>query len=71
MCIRDRAQGVDLRKPWKTSETLQAVMKTVRKDVPFYDQDRYFFPDIQNASQLVASGQLNVYMPAGLLVSLG
>ncbi|MFK0570157.1 histidine ammonia-lyase [Endozoicomonas sp.] len=65
------AQGVDLRKPWKTSGTLQAVMKTVRKDVPFYDQDRYFFPDIQNASQLVASGQLNAYMPTGLLCSLG
>ncbi|KEI70259.1 histidine ammonia-lyase [Endozoicomonas elysicola] len=65
------AQGVDMRKPYKTSEVLQSVMKMVRKDIPFYDQDRYFFPDIQKASQLVASGQLNVYMPTELLVSLG
>lgn len=63
------AQGVDMRKPYKTSETLQLVMKTVRKDIPFYDQDRYFFPDIQKASGLVASGELNVYMPADLLPS--
>ena len=61
------AQGVDMRKPCKTSETLQRVMKTVRKDIPFYDQDRYFFPDIQKASGLVASGELSVYMPTGLL----
>lgn len=64
------AQGVDMRKPYKTSETLQRIMKTVRKDIPFYDQDRYFFPDIQKATELVASGQLNVYMPTGLLTSL-
>ncbi|USE37569.1 histidine ammonia-lyase [Endozoicomonas sp. SCSIO W0465] len=63
------AQGVDMRKPYKTSKTLQRVMKTVRKDIPFYDQDRYFFPDIQKASELVASGELNCYMPTELLPS--
>ncbi len=65
------AQGVDMRQPHKPSKVLQSVMKAVRQDVPFYDQDRYFFPDIQKASQRVASGQLSVYMPSGLLPSQG
>ena len=64
------AQGVDMRKPHQPSERLQQAMATVRKEVAFYDQDRYFFPDIQKASELAASGQFNRYMPAGLLTSL-
>jgi len=64
------AQGVDMRKPHKPSERLQQAMAMVRKEVAFYDRDRYFFPDIQKASELVASGQFNQYVPAGLLASL-
>ena len=64
------AQGVDMRAPHTPSERLQQVLATVRKEIAFYDQDRYFFPDIQKASKLVASGQFNRFMPAKLLVSL-
>ncbi len=64
------AQGVDMRKPHRPSEQLQQVMKKVRKDIAFYDQDRYFFPDIQKAIEFVTSGQFNRFMPTRLLTSL-
>ncbi|WP_062268972.1 histidine ammonia-lyase [Endozoicomonas arenosclerae] len=63
-------QGVDLRKPYLTSEPLQEVMKLLRKDVPFYDQDRYFSPDIEKAGQLITSSRLNAFVSDGLLPSL-
>ena len=64
------AQGVELRKPHKPSAALQTVLSQLRAVVPFYDQDRYFAPDIEQASQLVASGRLNDLMPTKLLPSL-
>ena len=46
-------QGLDFRKPLQTSERLQSLMQLLRKDVPFYDKDRYFAPDIEAAKQLI------------------
>ena len=60
------AQGVDLRKPYKTSESLQKLMNAVRALVPFYDQDRYFAPDIALATELVTSGELNSFVDSQL-----
>jgi histidine ammonia-lyase len=34
------AQGVDLRRPLKTSATLEEVMAAIRAEVPFWDRDR-------------------------------
>ncbi len=62
-------QGVDLRKPYKTSNDLQKLMKEVRSRVPFYDRDRYFSPDIALATELVTSGQLNTFVDSELLPS--
>jgi histidine ammonia-lyase len=39
-------QGVDFRAPLKTSPLLEEAKALVRGVVPFYDQDRYFAPDI-------------------------
>ncbi|MRI34783.1 histidine ammonia-lyase [Endozoicomonas sp. OPT23] len=63
------AQGVDLRKPYKTSASLQQVLKAVRVRVPFYDQDRYFAPDIERATELVTSGEFNNLIDSQLLPS--
>ncbi|WP_252176300.1 histidine ammonia-lyase [Endozoicomonas sp. 4G] len=63
-------QGVDLRKPYATSEPLQKVMALLRSEVPFYDQDRYFSPDIEKAGQLITSGCLNAFVGNGLLPSV-
>ena len=45
-------QGIDLRRPLKTSEPLEKIHALVRQDVPYYAEDRYFAPDIANAVKL-------------------
>jgi len=37
------AQGLDFLKPLKTPESLERAKAILRKKVPFYDKDRYFF----------------------------
>jgi histidine ammonia-lyase len=41
------AQGVDLRRPLATSPKLGAALAMVRADVPFWDRDRAFAPDLE------------------------
>lgn len=51
-------QGLDFRKPLKTSERLLPLMSLLREKVPFYDKDRYFAPDIEAAKQLIKQHHL-------------
>ena len=62
-------QGVDLRKPLKSSEKLEKLRTLVRKQVPFYAKDRCFSPDIQKIEALLTSRQLNRLMPLSFLPS--
>lgn len=50
------AQGIDFRRPRKTSEPLEAVHAAIRDRVDFYDRDRYFAPDIDAVQGLVEEG---------------
>lgn len=59
------SQGIDFRRPLKTSEPLQKVQGLLRSNVRFYDKDRYFAPDIEKASALICTHQL-----ADLIVEL-
>lgn len=52
------AQGVEFRAPLKTSDGLQNVLKTVRKDIPTVKEDRYMAPDLAKAGELVTGGVL-------------
>ena len=63
-------QGIDFRAPLKTSEKLEKAKGWLRKRVPFYDQDRYFAPDIKKATHLVRSGRFNTLVSKNLLPSL-
>lgn len=63
-------QGVDFRAPLQPSAILQSAKSDLRKQVDFYDKDRYFAPDITKAKDIVINGQLNKYMPENLLPSL-
>ena len=56
-------QGVDFRRPLKTSSTLEQVYNEVRRFVPFYDKDRFFAPDIESIRQLLSSGDLISLLP--------
>ena len=52
------AQGIDFRAPLRTSEPLQAAMRTLRAVVPFYDRDRRHAPDIEAAKGIIVGGGL-------------
>lgn len=62
-------QGLDFRTGLKTSPKLEQARTTLRQQVPYYQEDRFFAPDIEAASDLLASGCLNALVPAGLLPS--
>jgi len=63
-------QGLDLRNGLKTSPKLEQARAILRKEVPFYEKDRFFAPDINAATQLLASRCLTELVPAKLLPSL-
>ena len=56
------AQGLDFRKPLKSSSILEQARQLVRKHVKFYDHDRYFAPDIQSITSLVQSGRFSEFV---------
>jgi histidine ammonia-lyase len=62
-------QGVDFRAPLKTSPLLEEAKALVRGVVPFYDQDRYFAPDIKKSQELVQAGAFNHLVDTDLLPS--
>lgn len=51
-------QGIDFRRPLKTSAKLEKVHDLIRQHVPYYAEDRFFAPDIAIAKKLVQSGQI-------------
>lgn len=46
-------QGLDFRAPLKSSPLVEQGKAALRASVPFYDEDRYFAPDIEKAKQLL------------------
>ena len=63
------AQGIDFRRPLKTSPALESAHALLRKHVVFYDHDRHFAPDIAAAKAVIASEELLNLVPAGLVAS--
>ncbi|WP_454731928.1 MULTISPECIES: histidine ammonia-lyase [Cupriavidus] len=63
-------QGLDFREGLKSSPPLEQARALLRAEVPYYEKDRFFAPDIEAASRLLAAGGLNALLPAGLLPSL-
>jgi histidine ammonia-lyase len=63
------AQGIDFRRPLKSSAALEQARTLLRAKVPFYDHDRHFAPDIAAAKAVVAGEDLLALVPAGLLPS--
>lgn len=62
-------QGLDFRAPLKSSPRLEEARALLRGQVPFYDRDRYFSPDIETAKQLVLSSACLPFLPAATLPS--
>lgn len=62
-------QGLDMRQGLTTTAPLEQAKQLLREHVTHYEQDRFFAPDIEAASQLLAKRHLNHLAPAGLLPS--
>ncbi|MDT3718391.1 histidine ammonia-lyase [Pseudomonas oryzihabitans] len=63
-------QGLDFRTGLKTTPVLERARGLLRAAVPYYQEDRFFAPDIERAVDLLAGGCLNELVPAQLLPSL-
>jgi histidine ammonia-lyase len=50
-------QGIEFRRPLKTSPKLSTVFERLREAIPFYDQDRPFDQDIRWVSQNLVNGR--------------
>ncbi|MCO4322559.1 histidine ammonia-lyase [Aliidiomarina quisquiliarum] len=53
------AQGIDFRRPLKSSPVVEATYTKVREKVSYYAEDRYFSPDIIAITKLIRSGELS------------
>ena len=65
------AQGMDMRKPARSTPALEAAKQTLRRSVPFYSEDRYFSTDMHTAAQLIFNGEYNSFLPEGSLPGIG
>lgn len=52
------AQGLDFHTPLSSSPALHAAHAVLRKKIPFYETDRLFSPDIEQANAIIQSGAL-------------
>jgi histidine ammonia-lyase len=65
------AQGVEFRRPLKSSSVLETELTAIREVVAPYDTDRFFAPDIAAARALVDSGRYratvdgHIHLPSG------
>ncbi len=62
-------QGIDFRRPLRSSPRLETLHALLRDKVPFYDHDRHFAPDIEAARALLHQETLLALVPAGLVPS--
>ncbi|WLI88522.1 histidine ammonia-lyase [Massilia sp. R2A-15] len=53
------AQGIDFHRPLASSGHLEHVHEQLRRQVPFFEADRFFAPDIEAAKQMVIKGTLS------------
>lgn len=63
------AQGVEFHAPLTTSPPLCEVLALIRRQVPHYDRDRYFAPDIAAARAWVEGGDFERWLPSARLRS--
>lgn len=63
------AQGMDFRAPNKSTQKIEDAKKVIREKVSFYEEDRYFTDDIEEAISIVKSGIYNKYVDKDLIPS--
>jgi histidine ammonia-lyase len=53
------AQGIDFRRPLRTSVPLERAVEELRSVVPFYSEDRLQSPDMEKAKEIIEMGRLD------------
>jgi histidine ammonia-lyase len=61
------AQGIDLRRPLRSSAPLEEAHALIRAHVPAYTEDRFMAPEIAAIAALVEAGEFRRFIPADLL----
>jgi len=56
-------QGLEFRRPAKSSDVLEKVVSMIRDVAAPYTKDRYFAPDIEAVKRLVLDGRFNELVP--------
>ena len=54
------AQGVEFRRPLKTSPVLQGVIMRLREHIPALEADRFMADDLRKAGEMVANNEIKV-----------
>ncbi|MBY6064548.1 histidine ammonia-lyase [Pseudidiomarina sediminum] len=63
--LLEAAQGVDFRRPLKGADKVEQAHALLREKVAYYDQDRFFAPDIAATGALIYSGKLSALVDEG------
>jgi len=63
------AQGMDFREPNLSTQKIEEAKKILRAKVTFYEEDRYFTDDIEEAMSIVQSGIYNKFIDKELIPS--
>lgn len=63
------AQGMDFRAPLLSTDKIELAKLILREEVDFYDKDRYFSPDIENATALLKRAVLNRLILPNMMAS--
>ncbi len=63
------AQGMDFRSPNLSTKKIEETKNIIREKVSFYEEDRYFTDDIEEAISIVKSGVYNKYIDKDLIPS--
>jgi histidine ammonia-lyase len=64
------AQACDFHKPLTSSAPLQAVRNCIRTEVPNIEDDQYFYPFLQSATQMIRDGAIIAAAGESLLPSI-
>jgi len=62
-------QGLEFRRPTRSSRTLEKAYAAVRDSAPAYAEDRFLAPEIAAVKELVQSGYFLSFMPANMRLS--
>jgi histidine ammonia-lyase len=66
--LLEAAQGLDFRRPLQASPAVEQAHAWVREQVSFYDQDRYFAPDINAIAALIDAGKFTGIVTEGAIL---